>query len=56
VILSGVLVGLVWPYLFVVGFQPSAGVYLTLIAAIVLLAAGLLDMWVARHAEGAPRV
>jgi hypothetical protein len=53
VILSGVLIGLVWPYLFVVGFQPSAGVYLTLIAAIVLVAGGLLDLWVTRHAGGA---
>jgi hypothetical protein len=53
VILSGVLIGLVWPYLFVVGFQPSAGVYLTLIAAIVLVAGGLLDLWVTRHAGDA---
>jgi hypothetical protein len=53
IILSGVLIGLVWPYLFVVGFQPSAGVYLTLIAAIVLVAGGLLDLWVTRHAGGA---
>ena len=53
VILAGVLIGLVWPYLFVVGFQPSAGVYLTLIAAIVLVAGGLLDLWVTRHAGGA---
>ena len=53
VILAGLLVGLVWPYLFVVGFQPSAGVYLTLIAAIVLVAGGLLDLWVTRHGGGA---
>jgi hypothetical protein len=50
VILSGILIGLVWPYLLVGGFQPTIGVYLTLAAAIVLGAGGLLDLWVSRHA------
>jgi hypothetical protein len=52
VILSGILVGLVWPYLFTGALQPSIGVYLTLAAAIVLLVGGLLDLWVSRHAGG----
>lgn len=52
VILSGILVGLVWPYILVGGFQPTIGVYLTLAAAIVLVVGGLLDLWVSRHAGG----
>ena len=52
VILSGILVGLVWPYLFTGALQPSIGVYLTLAAAIVLVVGGLLDLWVSRHAGG----
>jgi hypothetical protein len=52
VILSGILVGLVWPYLLIVGFQPTIGVYLTLAASIVLVVGGLLDLWVTRHAGG----
>jgi hypothetical protein len=52
VILSGILVGLVWPYIFTGALQPSIGIYLTLAAAIVLLVGGLLDLWVSRHAGG----
>lgn len=52
VLLSGFLVGLVWPYLFTGALQPSIGVYLTLAAAIVLVVGGLLDLWVSRHAGG----
>ena len=52
VILSGILLGLVWPYLFTSALQPSIGVYLTLAAAIVLVVGGLLDLWVSRHAGG----
>ena len=52
VILSGILVGLVWPYLFTGALQPSIGVYLTLAAAIVLVVGGLLDLWVSRHDGG----
>ena len=52
VILSGILIGLVWPYLFARSLQPSIGVYLTLAAAIVLVVGGLLDLWVSRHAGG----
>lgn len=51
VILAGILVGLVWPYVFAGGFQPSIGVYLTLTAAIVLVVGGLLDLRVSRHAR-----
>ena len=54
VIVSGILVGLVWPYLLIAGFQPTIGVYLTLTASVVLVAGGLLDLWVTRHA-GASR-
>jgi hypothetical protein len=50
VILSGIMIGLVWPYLLDGGFQPTIGVYLTLAAAIVLGVGGLLDLWVSRHA------
>ncbi|HTG42834.1 MAG TPA: hypothetical protein VK697_14595 [Methylomirabilota bacterium] len=52
VILAGILLGLVWPYLFTGALQPSIGVYLTLAAAIVLVVGGLLDLWVSRHAGG----
>jgi hypothetical protein len=56
VIISGILIGLVWPYLLVGGFQPTVGVYLTFAAAIVLVVGGLLDMWVTRHARGSRAV
>jgi hypothetical protein len=52
VILSGILVGLVWPYIFTGALQPSIGVYVTLAGAIVLVVGGLLDLWVSRHAGG----
>jgi hypothetical protein len=55
VILAGLLVGLVWPYLFG-GLQPSVGVYLTLGGALVLIVGGLLDLRAVRHAEGSRAV
>jgi hypothetical protein len=52
-VLAGLLVGLVWPYVFA-SLQSTVGVYLTLVGAIVLAAGGLLDLWAERHA-GEPR-
>jgi hypothetical protein len=49
-ILAGLLVGLVWPYLFGT-LQPTIGVFVTLVGAVVLAAGGLIDLWVARHGE-----
>jgi hypothetical protein len=55
VILGGLLIGLVWPYLFG-SLQSSVGVYLTLVGAILLSVGGLLDLWVGRHAGQPPVV
>jgi hypothetical protein len=52
-VLAGVLVGLLWPYLFGT-IQASVGVYVTLAGALVLSVGGMLDLWLRRHA-GAPR-
>ena len=49
------LVGLLWPYLFG-SLQPSIGIYVTLVGAVVLVVGGLLDLWAARHAEDSPVV
>jgi hypothetical protein len=48
-VLAGLLVGLVWPYL-LGGFQPTIGVYVTLAGALVLGLGGSLELWVRRHA------
>jgi hypothetical protein len=52
-VMAGLLVGLVWPYL-LGGFQPTIGVYVTLAGALVLSLGGSLELWVRRHA-GVPR-
>jgi hypothetical protein len=52
-VLAGLLVGLVWPYL-LGGFQPAIGVYVTLAGALVMSLGGSLDLWLRRHA-GVPR-
>jgi hypothetical protein len=52
-VVAGLLVGLVWPYVFG-SLQSTVGVYLTLVGAIVLASGGLLDLWAERHA-GEPR-
>jgi len=49
-VVAGVLVGLVWPYL-LGGFQPAVGVYVTLAGALVLSLGGSLDLWLRRHAS-----
>jgi hypothetical protein len=53
VIVSSLLIGLVWPYL-LGNLQPSVGLYLTFVGAIVLGVAGILDLWATRHG-GEPR-
>lgn len=50
VALACLLTGLVWPYL-IGPFNASIGVYVVAIGAIVMIAGGLLDRTVARHAE-----
>jgi hypothetical protein len=49
------LVGLLWPYLFG-SLQPSIGIYVTLVGAVLVVVGGLLDLWAARHAEDSPVV
>jgi hypothetical protein len=53
--LACLLAGLVWPYL-IGPFNASIGVYVVAIGAIVMIAGGLLDRTVARHAESAATV
>jgi hypothetical protein len=53
--LACLLAGLVWPYL-VGPFDPSIGVYVVAIGAIVMIAGGLLDRAATRHAEVAATV
>jgi hypothetical protein len=49
------LVGLLWPYLFG-SLQPSIGIYVTLVGAVLFVVGGLVDLWAARHAENSPVV
>lgn len=49
-IVGGLLGGLAWPYL-VGSLDARIGVFVTLVGAIVLIAGGVLDLWIARHAE-----
>lgn len=55
VVVASLLVGLVWPYLFG-NLQPSVGLFLTFVGAIVLGAAGVLDLWATRHGVESPAV
>jgi hypothetical protein len=54
-VVGGLLVGLVWPYLFG-SLRPSVGTYVTLVGAALLTVGGLVDLWVVRHAEDSPAV
>ena len=53
--LAFLLTGLLWPYL-VGNFQASIGVYVVALGAIIMIAGGLLDRVVTRHAESAATV
>jgi hypothetical protein len=47
-VLTGLLVGILWPYLFG-SFQTSIGVYVTLVGALVLGVGAALELWHRRH-------
>ena len=53
--LAFLLTGLLWPYL-IGNFQASIGVYVVALGAIIMIAGGLLDRVVTRHAESAAAV
>jgi hypothetical protein len=53
--LAGLLIGLAWPYL-VGPFDASVGVYVVAVGAILMIAGGLLDRIMSRHAEPAAGV
>jgi hypothetical protein len=51
-VLAGLLVGILWPYLFG-SFQTSIGVYVTLVGALVMGVGAALELWHRRHVVAA---
>ena len=55
-VLGGVLIGLVWPYLFAAGFGYKVGVIVEIVGALVLIVAGVLSILPSRHDSDASSV